>query len=159
MNQSFICVSFPLSLGRSAAFLGLLACSLPVCFQIIVGSSAFELSDSHSMSLRKSAYLCLAQSVEFHDVEAGVAVIGNVLTQFFIIKPDNPFHIFFLEAGRSPCMNRLELVTVSDFIESAILDIKGAQHLCHRVMGIVCYSIRCSFTSSGSLATLCRLVD
>ena len=80
MNQPFTCVSLPLSLGRSAAFLRLLACSLPVCFQIVVGSSAFELSDSHSMRLSKSAYLCLAQSVEFHDVEAGVPVIGNVLS-------------------------------------------------------------------------------
>ena len=51
------------------------------------------------------------------------------------------------------------VVIQSLYIISAILDIKGAQHLCHRVMGIVCYSIRCSFTSPGSLATLCRLVD
>ena len=36
------------------------------------------------MSFCKSAYLCLAQSVELHDVEAGVPVIGNVLSLFFI---------------------------------------------------------------------------
>ena len=77
------------------------------------------------MSFCKSAYLCLPQSVELHNVEAGVPVIGNVLSLFFIVKSYDPLHFFFLEAGRSPCVDRLELVAVADFIESAILDIIG----------------------------------
>lgn len=120
-------LSFSLLLGACADCLGLLASCLPICFQIEVVLATFL--DTHVVGLGEAAYLGLAQTIELHDVEAGIPELLPRSAKPLVLCG---YRCINGGAGKALCavgLDGWDVVVHPDGVEAAVAHVELPAHL------------------------------